>query len=136
MTKFVVFGPLDEADLHDRLRTHPVCAQAREADGFGEGRFVDFDLIELGAQVLEEPGVEAGANLAGEHKVVAVVITDQQSTEADSIALRIGETTDDEFLRQLAFHLQPVARAARLVNRSTQFGDYTFPAFGLRALEG
>ena len=30
MTKLVVFCPLNEADLHDELRTDPVSAQARE----------------------------------------------------------------------------------------------------------
>ena len=69
VTEFVVFGPLNEADLHDYLWADPVSAQAREADGFSKGRRGDFDLVELGAQVFEEFGIEAGSDFAGEDEV-------------------------------------------------------------------
>ena|ERR1043165_6240306 len=69
VTKLVVFRPLNEADLHDDLRAHPVRAQAREADGFGEWRLLDLQCVELAAQVEEQFVVEAGADLAGENEV-------------------------------------------------------------------
>ena len=69
VAEFVVTGPLDEAYLDYELWTDPVGTEAREADGFGEGRFSDFDLVELGAQVFEQFGIEAGADLAGEDEV-------------------------------------------------------------------
>src|SRR6185503_8381101 len=69
VTKLVVVGPLDEADLDDYLWLDPMGAQAREADGFGERRLFDFDLIELASQVEEQVSIKAGADLAGEDEV-------------------------------------------------------------------
>ena len=105
MTKLVVFGPLNEADLDDDLRADPVSAYAREADGFGEGRLLDLDAIELGAQVVQEFRIKAGADLAGENEIIAVVVANQQGAQADALALRIGEAADYELLGQLTFHL-------------------------------
>ena len=45
------------------------------------------------------------ANLAGEDKVVAVIVSNQQRAEADALSLWIGEAADDKFLRQLDLHL-------------------------------
>jgi hypothetical protein len=51
MAQLVVAGPLDEADLHDDLGTHPVGAQARQPDGFGERRLLDLERVEPRAQL-------------------------------------------------------------------------------------
>ena len=107
--KLVVIRPLNEADLHDDLGLDPMGAQAREADCFSKRRLFDCDLIELASQVEQKVCIKAGADLAGEDEIIAVVITNQQSAQADSFALGIGEAADYEFLGQLAFHLQPVA---------------------------
>ena len=104
MAELVVRGPLDEAYLHDDLRVYPVGADAWQADGFGKWRRLCFDLIELGAEVEQEFGIKAGADLSGKDKVVAIVVANQQSAEADTFALWIGEAADHKLLGQLAFH--------------------------------
>ena len=76
VTKLVVFRPLNEADLHYDLRTDPVSAQAREADGFGEWRVLDLQCVELAAQVKQELRVKADADLAGKYKVWFRVVID------------------------------------------------------------
>ena len=89
-------------DLHDDRRLHPVRAQPGQALGDGERRLRNLERIEAAAQIEEQFGVEAGADLSGEHEVVAVVVADEQRAEADARALRIGEAADDELLRGLA----------------------------------
>ena len=69
VAQFAVASPLNEADLHDDLWLHPVGAQTRQANGFGERWFRYFDLIELGAEIEEHFRVEAGADLAGEDEI-------------------------------------------------------------------
>src|SRR5437867_1854925 len=115
MAKLAVNGPLDERDLHDKLGTYPVRADARQADGFGERRLRDFKAPEPLAEVQQQLRVEAGADLPGEHEVVSLEVADEQRAEPDPAPLRIGESADHELLRRLAFHLQPVPRAAVLV---------------------
>ena len=99
-----------------------------------ERRLRDLERVEPRAQVEQQLRVEAGADLAGEDEVVAVEVADEQRAEADAAALRIGEAADDELLRRLALHLQPVRRAAVLVRRVAPLGDDAFPAFAARAL--
>ena len=57
----------------------------------------------------------------------------EQRAETDSLSLRIGETPDDEILRQLALHLQPLFRAPVFVDRAASLCDHALPAFELRA---
>ena len=85
-------------------------------------------------QIQQEPGVEAGADFSGKDEIAAFVVADEQRAKADARALRIGEPADDEFLRHLALHLQPVFRAAMLVRRASPFGDHAFPALAPGAL--
>ena len=94
----------------------------------------DFDGVEALSQIQQQLRVEAGADLAGEDEVAAFVVADEQRAEPDARALRIGEPADDELLRRLAFHLQPVFRAAMLVGRAAALGDDAFPSFAARAL--
>ena len=51
MAEFAVDGPLDKAYMDHDLGTDPMGAQAREADGFGEWWFRNFEFVELGAEV-------------------------------------------------------------------------------------
>jgi hypothetical protein len=57
-------------------------AQPRQPDGARERRRRDFQLVESRAQVEQQPGVEAGADLAREHEIVAVVVANEQRAEA------------------------------------------------------
>ena len=70
MTKLVVLGPLDEADLDDDLRTDPVSAQTRQTDRFGKGRLRYFERVELLAELKQQLSIEAGADLAGENELI------------------------------------------------------------------
>ena len=128
MPELAVHGPLDERGLHDNLRTHPVCAELWQADGLREGRRRQFDGVEAPSQIQQEPGVETRADLAGIDEIAVFVVPDQQGAEADARALRIGKSADDEFLRRLALHLQPMLRAAMLVRRAAPFRNDAFPA--------
>src|SRR4051794_9367560 len=83
--------------------------------------------IEAHPQLAQQLFVEARAHLSREHEVVAFVVPDEQRAEADPLAPRIGEAAHDELLAGLAFHLQPMRRAAMLVPRITPFRDDPFP---------
>jgi hypothetical protein len=128
MAQLAVHRPLDERHLHDDLRPHPVSSNARKARSLGEGRCCNLDCVETPPQLEQELGVESGPDLAGEDEVLILEIADEQRAEADTRTLRIGVTTDDQFLRRLALHLQPVLGAAVLVWRSTPLGDHTLPS--------
>src|SRR5262249_33920366 len=90
--------------------------------------------IELAAQREQERGVEAGTHLPREDELRAVEVADEQRAETDARALRIGESTDDELLRQFALHFQPVRRAPMFVRRIASFRDDALPAFTTREL--
>src|SRR5262245_3412266 len=109
MAQLAVDGPLDEGDLHHDLGTHPVRAQARQPGRFRERRLRDLDAIEPRAQIEQQLRVEARADFAGEHEIVWLAlrlalrapralsrgeIPDEQRTEPDARALRIGEAAD------------------------------------------
>src|SRR5262245_4462580 len=134
VAELVVHGPLSERDLHDDLRCHPVRAQARQPLRLREWRLVDFQAIEPGAKIEQQLGVEAGADFPCKDEVVAFEVSNEQRTETDSRALRIGEAADDELLARLALHLQPVRRSTMLVERVAPFGDDAFPALCAGAL--
>jgi len=102
--------------LHDDLWAHPVSAYAWQSDGPGKRRLSNLDLIELRTQLEQQCGIKAGSNLACKYKIPVVIIANEQSAQADSFPLRIGESTDNKLLGQLAFHLQPVRRPTLLVN--------------------
>src|SRR5690242_8084764 len=110
-------GPLDERHLYHDLRLHPVRAHPRQASRLREWRRRDLQRIELRAQLTQKLRVEAGADFTGEDEVVALVVADEQRAESDASALRVGEAADDELLRRLALHLEPVRRAPMLVRR-------------------
>src|SRR6188508_1651373 len=105
----------------------PVSPDTRQARRLGEGRLRDLERIQPGAELQQQLRVETRADLAGKHEVVLIVMSNQQGTETLPSALRIGESSDDELLRRLAFHLQPVGRAAVLVAGVAPLGDDAFP---------
>ena len=63
------------------------------------GVFFDLQRVEPRAQLEQQLGVEAGADLSREDQVVAVVVADEQRAEADARPLRIGEAADHQLLR-------------------------------------
>src|SRR5688572_16677027 len=119
MPQLAVYGPFRERDLHDDFGLDPMGSDLRQPYGLGERRGRLLDPIEPLTQVEEQGVVEAGSDLAGEDEVVRFEIPDEQRAEADARALRIGEPADDQFLRRLALHFEPVLRTAMFVGRST-----------------
>src|SRR5438309_7174538 len=124
-----MYGPFDEGDLDDDLRSHPVGAHPRQPLGSGEGRLVDFETVESRAKLREQSRVEARPDLAGEHEVAVIEIADEERAQPDATALGIGEAADDEALRHLALHLEPVLRPLLLVRRIEPLGDHPLPSF-------
>ena len=108
MPELPVPGPLDERDLYDDLGAHPVRAQARQPDAFGERRLRDLEPVQPRAELQEHLRIEAGADPPGEDEVVACEMTDEQRAEADPRALWIREAADDQLPLLFALHLQPV----------------------------
>src|SRR5437879_13624126 len=99
-------GPLDERDLHYDLGPHPMGADARQAGRFCEGAARNLESVEALAEVEEQLGVEARADLPRENEIVALEVAKQDRAEAPAHALRIGEAADDQLLRGLALHLE------------------------------
>src|SRR5262252_3637270 len=108
MAELSVPRPLDEPDLDDDCGTNPM-AVAGQAFAFRERRLLDGKFVEKCPQFQQEPGVEAGADLAGESEVLVVVfrsvlrtprawsggvVADEQGAEADAGSLRIREAAD------------------------------------------
>src|SRR5258705_11084690 len=116
MSQLPMHRPFDKPNLHDDLRPHRVRTHSRQTDGSSERRLRNLKLIQLRAQVQQQLRVETSSNLPCEDEVVTVEVTNKQCAKSDALALRICEPTNDEFLRHLAFHLQPMRRAARLVH--------------------
>jgi hypothetical protein len=108
VAEFTVCGPLDETDVDRDLWFDPVRAQSRQAFGFGECWFGNFELVQLRAQIEQQFSVESSSDLSRENEIAVFVITNQQRAQADPLTLRICKTTDKKVLRQLALHLQPL----------------------------
>src|SRR5688500_9136409 len=94
--------PLDEGNLDDDLRPHPVRANPGQPDRFRERCRGNLQRVEALAEVEQKPGIEARADLARKDEVVIVVVADEQGAEALASALWIGKAADDELLRRLA----------------------------------
>src|SRR6476661_3805978 len=147
MTELSVPRPLDEPDLDDDVGTDPM-AVTGQARALRERRLLDRQSVETCSQIEQQPGVEASADLAGEHEVVTVlrlvlrtprawlrgVVTDEERAESDACALGVREPADHELLRRFDLHLQPVLRSAMLVRRTAALGDDAFPAFAACAI--
>src|ERR1700750_1404285 len=111
MAEFAVPGPFGETDLRDEFGPDPVGAFFPYRRS-GEGLSVADQVTHAGPQFGERPVVVPGADLAGvAQRVAAVVVPDEQRSEAASAAGRIGEAADHELLLGDALELQPVLRA-------------------------
>src|SRR5688500_11311182 len=117
MAKLTVHGPFNEADLYHHLRTHPVRAQTRQANGFGKWRLFNLELIQSRTQFQQQLRVKTSSHLPCESEVIVLVVSHQQRAESDARTLRVCESTHDQLLRHLALHLQPMRGAAMLVQR-------------------
>src|SRR6267142_3593791 len=131
MAQLTVHRPFNKANLHHNLRTHPVRTQARKTDGFGERRLLNLHLIQLRPQIQQQLRVETSSNLPCENEVVALEVANKQCAKTNAFALRIREPPDDELLRHLTFHLQPMRRPAMLIQRIASLRDDAFPPFRL-----
>ena len=116
MTKMPSRRPFDEADLRDGRRPHPLhfrhlfrCDAAAPARRLGvrqvdERTSVDVEWLQLGGDLAAQARREAGAHLAGEAQLPAVVIADEQ--RVDSAGTRTI-AADDELLLLVEFQLEP-----------------------------
>src|SRR5215472_548893 len=111
MPQLAMTGPFQECDLHHDLRPHPMRPQARQTGGFGKRRLRHFERIEARSKFAQQPGIEPRPELPSEEEILTFVIADEQRSQADTRALRIGKPADHKLLRSLALHLQPIARA-------------------------
>src|SRR5262249_14438350 len=136
MAELAVRCPLDECNLHNDLGRHPMGAKAWQSFGFSEWRFWDLELVEPRTKLQQQLRVEAGADFAGEDEIIPIEVSHEQCAETDAAALRIRESSNDEFLCGLALHLQPVRRAAVLVRWCAALCDHSFPSFPASTLPG
>src|SRR5215213_5332601 len=104
MAQFSVHSPLDECDLDDNLRFYPVRTQARQTDRPGKRTLRNLERAEPCAEVQQHLRIEAGADLAGEHEIVAIEIPHEQRSKPDASALGVCEPADHELLCSLALH--------------------------------
>ena len=91
MTKLAMYRPFDEGDLDNDLGTYPVRPNAWEPDGFGERGFRDLERIEPRAEFHKQLGIEASTDFSGENEILILEISHEQSAQADSSSLGIGE---------------------------------------------
>ena len=116
-----VVGELGEGDFGDELRLDPVRALAVGARHL-DRRLVDRERLHPLHQLLDQLGVEAGADLADIGELAAVLRRQQQRAEAAAlVAFRPAD--DDEFLALDAFDLEPVAGARAAVGRARLLRD-------------
>ena len=108
MAEFAVGGPFDKANLDADPWLDPMRAQSRQPFRFGEWCFGNFDLVQLRAKIEQQFSVKPGSDLSRENEIAVFVITNEERAQADALALRIRKTTNNEVLRQLALHLQPL----------------------------
>src|SRR5437899_720522 len=129
MAKLAVPGPLDERHLHDDSGMDPVRPKPRQSGPLREWRLGDFNPVKPRAKVAQELRIESGTDLPGEDEIAVREVADEQCAKTYPPTLRVGEPADDELLRRLAFHLQPVRRPPVLVRRAAAFCHNAFPAF-------
>src|SRR5438477_2567501 len=104
-------------------------AKARQPRATRERRCRNLQPVQARAQLQEELGVEAGADLAREDEALPFEVAHQQRAQSDARASWLGEPTNDQLLPHLALHLQPVRRPAMLVAGVASLGDDALPTF-------
>src|SRR5258705_1338929 len=134
VAQLAMCGPLNKPNQHDDLRPYPMCTQARQSNSFRKRRLPYLETIQSGTQLEQQLRVKASSNLPCKHELVAFVMSNEKRTETDAFALRICESTNDELLRHLALHFQPMFRTALFINRIASLSDDTFPTFLQRSL--
>src|SRR5205823_3410670 len=114
-----VVGELAERDLGDELGFDPVRAFAVGARDL-DGSFGGFERLHPLHEILDQLGVEAGADLACVSELAFLLHREKQRAEAAAlVAFRPAD--DDEFLALDALDLEPIAsprsaiRSARLL---------------------
>ena len=133
VAQLAVHGPLDERDLHDDLRPHPVRARRGRPVARVNGDCRDLDGVEAGAQIEQQ--------LACRSRCRPCRRTRSRRRRSSRRAARRGRralpcgsvkppTTSS--CAGLALHLQPVRRAAVLVGRVATLRDHAFPALARR----
>src|SRR6185369_1780579 len=78
MAQLVVAGPLEESDLHNDLRSHPVRAYAWQTFPLRERRARNLERVQAIAQLEQQLRVEACSDFAREHEVIVLEVADQQ----------------------------------------------------------
>src|SRR5258705_11843078 len=63
MAQLAMRGPLNKPNLHDDLRTYPMCTQARQSNSFRKRRLPYFENIQSRTQLLQQLRVKASSNL-------------------------------------------------------------------------
>ena len=94
----------------------------------GEWRIGALDLAEALGELAASGEAEAGAGLAGEDQLAAIVVAEQQRAELPAALVRSHPAADDELLAVEAFHLQPILGPARAVGCPSALGDDAFEA--------
>ena len=92
----------------------PVLALARRVLA-AERALVGLERIELFEKPAGVAGIEARADLAGMHKVIAAINADHERAQVAGAA---APAADDDFMAGAALGLHPAFRAARLVGRA------------------
>src|SRR4051812_5846901 len=92
MTELPVHSPLDEGNLHNDLRAHPMRSHLRQSDGLRERRFRNLERIEPGAQLQQQLRIESGPDLSREDELVPLEVPDEQGAETDTSALRVRKS--------------------------------------------
>src|SRR5688572_321511 len=88
MPQLAVNGPLDEGDLDNDVRLHPVGAETRQSCSGGERRLRDLEPVEACSQLEQQSCVEPGADLSGEDEVLSLVVADEQGAKPHARTLR------------------------------------------------
>ena len=122
MTDLSVARPLGERDLRDQRGPNPVRVVSEPSGGTGIERGVWlFDRFEAFTQFARDRNGKPGAHFSCKDKAFFIEVADEQGANALSRSLWIGESTDDEFLAQNAFRLDPSAVTPWPIFRVSQF---------------
>src|SRR5581483_3728372 len=139
LAKVAVPGPFRKANLADQARFAPRAplhfgGRHTEAAPLGSRRWqVDKwaggadQLLEAVVKRLEGSVIKSGADLGGEHELVAFVVADQNRAEIGTRTFRLGVTADDKFLFQAPLEFHPgAASPPRFVAGIALLGDEAF----------
>ncbi len=122
--------PFRVGDLCDELGLEPHRVLALWSRHLLEGRGSAHERPELARQRIEVGPVEAGADLAGIDKLVALEGPEQKRGEGLSLDPRAAIAADDELFAAKAFDLEPVLAPARAVRRVRPLGHDAFEPRG------